>query len=324
MNLYSQQNLWLLLILIPAVLLLTRLETRRLRRFTRFAEPQFASEYLRRLSPFYLTLKLVLALLGLVFLIFALARPQWDVETRELSSQGLDIMICLDISKSMDAQDMTPSRLLRAKLQTKSFIDRLKGDRVGIIAFAGKATLECPLTDDYESVALVLSSLETDSAVQLGTDIGAAMALAEKSFLSSGGNNVLLLVSDGEDLGGSSLQQAQRLASAGARVYTLGVGSAEGVTITDPETGRSTFSRLDARNLEKLASAGKGRYYAVTPGQNELDLILQNIYAEEKGRERSKSISTYKEQYHIPAFLSLAFLLLESLILPLRGRRKQA
>ena len=199
-----------------------------------------------------------------------------------------------------------------------------KGDRVGIIAFAGKATLECPLTDDYESVALVLSSLETDSAVQLGTDIGAAMALAEKSFLSSGGNNVLLLVSDGEDLGGSSLQQAQRLASAGARVYTLGVGSAEGVTITDPETGRSTFSRLDARNLEKLASAGKGRYYAVTPGQNELDLILQNIYAEEKGRERSKSISTYKEQYHIPAFLSLAFLLLESLILPLRGRRKQA
>jgi hypothetical protein len=96
------------------------------------------------------------------------------------------------------------------------------------------------------------------------------------------------------------------------------------VTITDPETGRSTFSRLDARNLEKLASAGKGRYYAVTPGQNELDLILQNIYAEEKGRERSKSISTYKEQYHIPAFLALAFLLLESLILPLRGRRKQA
>jgi hypothetical protein len=96
------------------------------------------------------------------------------------------------------------------------------------------------------------------------------------------------------------------------------------VTITDPETGRSAFSRLDIENLEKLAAAGRGRYYAVTPGQNELDLILQNIYTAEKGRERSKSISTYKEQYHIPAFLALAFLLLESLILPLRRKGKQA
>lgn len=322
MNLYHPNLLFLLMLVIPLVLLLIYLRQRRLKRFARFAEPQFMSTYLQQLSPFYLLLKIVLTLLALIFVILALVRPQWDFETHSFESQGLDIMICLDVSKSMDATDMPPSRLLRAKLQTKAFLDKLKGDRVGIIAYAGKATLECPLTDDYESVSLVLSSLTTDNVVQLGTDIGAALTLAEKSFLSSGGSNILLLISDGEDLGSSAVTQAHRLSAAGVRIYTLGVGTPEGSQITDPGTQRSTFSKLDTQTLEQIASAGGGRYFSITPGQNELELILQNIYTTEKGRERSKNISTYKEQYHIPAVLALLFLLLETAILPLRKQRR--
>lgn len=322
MNLYNPNLFFLLLLVIPLVLLMIHLRQRRRKRFARFAEPQFMPNYLQRLSPFYLQLKILLILLALVFIILALVRPQWDFETQNFESQGLDIIICLDVSKSMDATDMPPSRLLRAKLQTTAFIDKLKGDRVGIITFAGKATLECPLTDDYESVSLVLSSLSTDNVVQLGTDVGAALALAEKSFLSSGGSNILLLISDGEDLGTSAVSQAHRLSTAGVRIYTLGVGTPEGIQITDTATQRSTFSKLDEQTLEDIAAAGGGRYFSITPGQNELELILQNIYTAEKGRARSKNISTYKEQYHIPAFLALLFLLLESAIMPLRKQRR--
>lgn len=324
MHIYHPYNFLLLLAVVPLAWLLINANRRRSKRFSRFAENRFEDVYLQRLSPFYYRFKILLAVLALAFVILALVRPQWDFETQNFESQGLDIIICLDISKSMDATDMVPSRLLRAKLQTKSFIDKLRGDRVGIIAYAGKATLECPLTDDYESVALVLSSLSTDSAVQLGTDIGAALSLAEKSFMTSGGNNVLLLISDGEDLASSAVKQAHRLAAAGVAIHTLGVGTPQGSMITDPATKRSTFSKLDAKTLEKIAAAGNGNYYSVTPGQGELELILQNIYAAEKGRERSRNISTYKEQYHIPAFLALFLLILESLISPLRRARRQA
>lgn len=323
MNLYHPQNLLLLALLVPLVLLMVFLRKRRLKRFQRFAEAQFEGEYLTRLSPFYLYFKIGLAILALVFIIFALLRPQWDFEEKDLTSQGLDIMICLDISRSMDAPDMTPSRLARAKLQTDSFIKRLEGDRVGIIAFAGIATLECPLTDDYESVSLVLNSLTTDSAARVGTDIGGALALAERSFRASGGNNVLLLITDGEDLEHSAVEEAKRLGSLGIRIYALGVGTEKGTWIQEPGTGRKAFSKLDSEVLEEIAVAGNGQYFLITPGQSELRAILQNVYSAEKGGRHSRNVSLMKDQFAIPAALALLILFLEALILPLRGKRRK-
>ncbi|MFO8144329.1 MAG: VWA domain-containing protein, partial [Candidatus Syntrophosphaera sp.] len=238
--------------------------------------------------------------------------------------QGLDIMICLDISRSMDARDMTPSRLMRAKLQTDSFIKKLEGDRVGIIAFAGNATLECPLTDDYESVSLVLNSLTTDAAVRMGTDIGAALALAERSFQVSGGNNVLLLITDGEDLEHSAVAEARRLGASGITIYAMGVGTEKGTWIEEAGTGRKAFSKLDSQALREIAVVGNGEYYSVTPGQSELQMILQSIYSAEKGRASSRNISLLRDQYAIPAAIALLILVLESLILPLRKKRRQA
>ncbi len=323
MNLYYPWHLLLLLVIVPLAVLLLLLRRRREKRFSQYAEAHFAPHYLARLSPFYTVLKISLLILALIFLILALVRPQWDYEHREFESEGLDIIICLDISKSMDAVDMSPSRLIRAKLQIASFLEKLEGDRVGLIAFAGRATLECPLTDDYESVSMVLKSLTTASAVQLGTDIGAALELAEQAFNAAGGSNILILISDGEDLENSGVQQAARLATTGKKIYTMGVGTAEGSVVIDPETGEEAFSRLDVNTLQRIASAGGGKFYAVTPGQSELELILQNIYTAEKGRQRSKSISSLREQYHIFAVFALLILLLESLILPLRKPREQ-
>lgn len=323
MNLYYPLHLILLAVLIPLILALFFIRKRRLKRFSRFAETSFASLYLNRVSPFFSTMKLVLAILSLVFIVLALVRPQWDYEDREFETQGLDIVICLDISKSMDATDMPPSRLTRAKLQIASFINELSGDRLGIVAFAGKATLECPLTDDYESVKLVLSSLSTSSAVEQGTDIGAALELSQRAFSAAAGSNILILISDGEDLANSAVQQATRLASTGVKIYAMGVGTAEGSVVLDADTGREAFSKMDVRTLERIAAAGRGKFFSVTPGQGELEMILDNIYATEKGKQRSKNFSSLKEQYHIFAFLALFFLMLESLISPLRKTREQ-
>jgi len=322
MNLYYPGNIWLLLIIIPLIVSLFFWNRREKKRFSRFANPSFYPEYLSSRSQFLHFFKYILIILALAFIIFALLRPQWDYEEREYSFNGLDIMVCLDVSKSMDAQDITPSRLLRAKMQIDSLIDKLKGDRIGIIAFAGVPTLECPLTDDYACVRLVLNSINTDNVVSYGTDIGAALALASRSFQSAGGSNILLLITDGEDLAGSAILQAKRLSSQGVKIYVLGVGSEEGTFIRDEKTGQQALTKLDTKTLQAIASIGKGKYFSVTPGQGELDPILQNIYASESGRGRSRNFSVLKDQYAIPAIIAIIILLVESLLLPLSRKRE--
>ena len=172
---FYNSGLLLLLLLIPVLLaLLVRSRYRSRKRFASFADEHILGHYLQRISPFNSTMKQLLLIAALGFVVLGLVRPQWDHELSDLESQGLDLIFCLDISRSMDASDLAPSRLERAKLQIHSLLDRMQGDRVGIIAFAGAATLECPLTDDYESVRMVLNSLNTQSAVKTGTDLGEA------------------------------------------------------------------------------------------------------------------------------------------------------
>ncbi len=320
MNVYYPENLFLLLLLIPLAVLLLLWKKRREKRFTLFAAESFRDQYLKRQSPFYLGLKAILAILALVFLILALIRPQWDYDNQDFSSQGLDIMICLDISKSMDATDLSPSRLLRAKLHLNSFLDRLRQDRVGVIAFAGAPTIECPLTDDYAAVKMVLGSLNTDSAVRLGTDIGAALALAGQSFQASGGNNALILITDGEDHAGEAEQAAKNLASAGAAIYVLGVGTESGAQISNPGLRDQATTRMDPSRLKKLAQISGGQYFQVTPAQNELEEILKYILSAERERERTRNFNSLKEQFTVPALFALLLLFLEGLIQPVRRK----
>ncbi len=323
MNVYYPHHLWLLLALLPLILLLIHWERRRRKRFSRFADSHFYAEYLQGYSPFFQTLKAVLSILALALVIFALLRPQWDYETRNVDSMGLDIMVCLDISKSMDARDITPSRLERAKLQVGAFMDKLQDDRIGLISFAGLPTLDCPLTDDYQSARMILNGLVSGNAELPGTDIGAALALAETAFSNSGGSNVLLLITDGDDLEGGAAGQAKRLGDLGIRIYTMGVGSEEGTTVRDPATGKVALSKLDASTLREIASVGRGEYFPITLGQNELDRILEDIYNVEKGWKRSRNVTLLKDQYAFPAVAALLLLLAESMLSPLRRARKR-
>ena len=324
MNLYNQHYLYLLLLLIPIIYGLLRWNRRLKSRFHSFAEDHFFAYYLGQRSQFFSVLKLSLLILALVAIIIAMVRPQWDFEARDFDAAGLDIVIAVDVSKSMDATDMSPSRLIRAKIQIASFIDKLTTDRVGIMAFAGAASLECPLTDDYESIKMILNSLTSDTVPKPGTDIGAMLEASQEAFVSGSGKHILVLISDGEDLEADAISTAKRLKSKGIVIYTMGVGSESGIKITDPISGLTATTKLDVGTLKEIAAATGGEFYAVTPGQNEIRLLLDRIYSSEKSKMYSKNISSMKEQYHIFAFIALLLLIVESLFRNNRRTKNEA
>jgi Ca-activated chloride channel homolog len=324
MNLYSAQNL-LLLLLLPVFIWLISLSGKRLKsRFSQYADQAFMSVYIGKRSPFYSGMKLALLVMVFALVVIAVARPQWDYRERELSSFGMDIIFAIDVSRSMEATDIQPDRLTRSILQVSAFVDQLKSDRLGVISFAGAATVECPLTDDHEAVKMVLSSLSVDSAARAGTDIGRALNLAQSAFQAGPGSGVLILISDGEDLSEGSIAKAQDLHSDGVRIYTMGVGSPDGAGIRNPFTGEERISRLDVKTLQRIAQVGGGEFFRITPSAAEIQLLLSRIYQSEKRQSDIRIINLYKEQYHIFILVALLILILESMILPLKRVNRRA
>ncbi|MDZ4121971.1 MAG: VWA domain-containing protein [Candidatus Cloacimonadaceae bacterium] len=314
MNLYHQSHL-LLLLLIPLLVIILASWNRRIKeRFSQYAEGKFFGYYYQTRSGFFSTLKIVLVIMAFFMVVIALVRPQWDYESKDFEAMGMDIVLAIDVSKSMDATDMLPTRLLRAKMQITAFIDKLSTDRLALVAFAGDASIECPLTDDYETVKLILNSLNTNTITCLGTDIGKAMDKSLEAFTNSGGSRVLILISDGEDLEQSAIAKAAQLKANGIVIYTMGVGSEAGAQISHPLYGQTVTTKLDVETLKKIAAAGGGEFYAVTPNQAELHYLLERIYSTEKGHLYSRNLSMMKEQYHIFVFAALFLLILESLL----------
>ncbi len=320
MNLGHPYYLLLLIICLPLFWLLFQRGKRQRKRFSEYAEVHLQGIYYAHYSPFWTGFKLVLSILALACLVLALIRPQWDYEHRILENSGMDIVFAIDVSKSMDATDMMPSRLLRASMQISAFLQQLKNDRIGIIAFAGVASLQCPLTDDYEAVRIVLNSLNSDTAERPGTNIGSALALAEKSFATASSSTALVLISDGEDLEAQGIKQAKKLKDKGIRIYCMGVGSPQGALINNPTTGEEIVSKLDEQTLQQIAATGGGEYYRVTPGGDEIQLILKRIYATEENRSRSKKLNALKDQYYLFASLAMLILMVESILDPRRRR----
>ncbi len=316
----------LLLLLIPVGLFyLSQDKRKRASRMEKFAENRFLPFYLQPLSIFHWYLKAALLLGAFFFLVLALARPQWDREMQMMQRNGLDIVVCIDVSKSMDATDIQPSRLERAKDQISLFIDQLRGDRIAIVAFAGTAFVQCPLTDDYGAAKLFLGNLNTDSVPIFGTDITAALSKAESVFPENTKNRVVVLISDGENLEGNVIAQARKMSNKKITVYTLGVGSSGGssIPIKDEngnvhnaldESGNFVVSKLDSRTLNEISSATGGRFYLVTPQQSEIYAIMKSIEGFEKNKYSSKYYDRYKEQYTWFAGFSLFLFLIASVL----------
>ncbi len=315
------------LLIIPILIILIFFTKKRNKsRFSKFSDERFFDFYYGNLSFFHLNLKNALLITAIFFMIIAAARPQWNKELQIVKKEGIDIVICLDTSKSMEAEDIKPNRLKRAKDQISLFIDQLKGDRVAIVAFAGKSFVQCPLTDDYGAAKMFLNNIDTDTVPYYGTNIGAALNKSASLFSNSQKYKVVILVSDGEDLEKKSIETAKKLKKDGIIIYSLGIGSPEGSTIpiknengdveyAKDDKGNIILSKLDVGTLTKLAKVTDGKFYAITPQQSEIFEILKRISTIEKSKYSSKEFIRYKDQYRYFLLIALFLIFVEIFIL---------
>ncbi|MBN1931291.1 MAG: VWA domain-containing protein [Desulfobacterales bacterium] len=233
-------------------------------------------------------IKAALMLCTLFFTALALAGPQYGYKWEEIERKGIDIILALDCSKSMLAEDMQPTRLDRAKREVFDLLNMLQGDRVGLVAFAGTAFLQCPLTIDYETFHLFLNTLTPDFLPVGGTDIAAAIQTALSGFNEKDNSEkAVILITDGENTGGDAVKAAETASKAGVKLFCIGVGSAEGVPVPDKQggfkkdiTGNIVLTHLDEETLKKIAVLTGGTYVRSVAGDMDLDIIyLQEIRA---------------------------------------------
>ena len=298
-------SLWLLIGVIAflAVLLFIFLNSlRRKKELEKFAAPKLLTGLTGNVSRSRRHLKNILFVLGIAFLFLALARPQYGERWIEVRRKGIDILIGVDVSKSMLVQDIKPSRLGRAKLAIRDFTAQLEGDRVGLLPFAGTAFLMCPLTTDYEAFNASLDTLNVSSIPKGGTDIGMAIRQGGEVLSNEANHKIFVLVTDGEDLSEDALKAAEEAKEQNMTVYTIGVGTPEGELIPMPERqagrfiqdkqGKFITSKLDKQTLTTVAEITGGLYVPLgTMGQG-FDTIYERKLAlvpqEEHGQRRRK------------------------------------
>ncbi|UCG35656.1 MAG: VWA domain-containing protein [Candidatus Omnitrophota bacterium] len=273
-------------------------------------------------------------ILSAVFLcVFSLMQPRWGFYWHKLKRKGLDILIAVDVSKSMLATDIRPNRLERSKLAIKDLTRKIKGDRIGLIAFAGKAFLQCPLTIDYNGFLLSLDNLSVGIIPRPGTSITAAINEAIKSYKDiSKEYKVLVIITDGEDHEGDAIKATEGAKKEGIKIFCIGIGTKEGelIPIVD-EAGKKTFlknregnfvkSRLNELLLQKIALSTEGSYVRARGAEFGLDLIYEQELSKMERRDiEGKMAKKYKERFQIPLALAFLLLLVEPFLIPLRKK----
>ena len=329
-SLQFAQPIWMivgLFVCMGIVGLFIRFDRRRESDLSKLIHPRFRQRLTEGFSPRLRNLKRGLWVFAVMLLFVAIARPQMGYEWHEVKRKGIDILFAVDTSRSMLAEDLTPSRLERARLGIIDFVARLEGDRVGLIPFAGSAFALCPLTLDYDAFRESLNALDTDLIPRQGTDLASAIKEAERLFDENGNNHrVLVLLTDGEDLQGSVIDAAKAAAKKGMAIYTVGVGSPEGAKIpvqdrygrTDfvrDENGKVVRTTLDETTLKKIAEETNGLYVALGRGAEGLNTIYQErlrLVPKSELNQRMERIPL--ERFEWPLGLAVGLLLLEFFI----------
>ena len=325
------------LLLIPLLgVFLWFADNARRRALERFGDSELVRRLTETVSQRARILKPLLLVTGVAFLVASLARPQFGTRVETVRREGKDVVVAVDLSRSMLAEDVAPSRLQRAKLEILRLIERLEGDRIGLVAFAGQAFVQSPLTTDYAAASLFLNAMDVDLVPVQGTDLGKALTVSIDSFDDEvREHRVLIVVTDGEDHEGEVEAATARAVELGVRVFTVGIGSTEGVPIPEiDERGRRqgfkrdadgnvVTTRLDETTLRRVADATGGSFYRSTPQIGELDALVEDIEAV-GGREiDAREVTQFEEQFQIFLGLAILLLIIESL-LPERRKLTQA
>src|SRR5438876_7279054 len=317
---------WGLLALPVLMALFVHAEQKSAQRLRDFASPRLLPQLTGTVNRFRRTFRFALQLLGFALAVISLAQPRWGYTFEDVKRKGLDLFIAVDTSRSMLSNDVQPNRLERVKLAARDLINELQGDRVGLIAFAGRAFLQAPLTIDYEAVMESINDLDTKTIPEGGTNISEAISLATQSFGKSAmGNRALVIFTDGEELSGDAMKSAKAAADAGVRIFTIGVGTLAGSLIpVNGEDGETAFvkdsagqvvkSKLDDKRLREIAQAAGGFYLHLENGPRTMQQIYTEGLAKMQAAEMDVRLSRRPiERYEWPlgtALIALAFSIL--------------
>ncbi len=279
------------------------------------------------ISPARRNFKFILLITAVFLLFVSMANLQYGLKEEEVKQKGIDLMIALDVSNSMNAEDLKPSRLEKAKRAIEQLIEHLHGDRLGIIVFAGDAYVQLPITTDYAAAKMYLQTIETDIVPTQGTAIGTAVELAMQSFnFDDPTSKAIIIITDGENHEDNPVEAAKAAAEKGVYVYTIGMGTAEGAPIPvykhgkqvgfkKDKEGNIVVSHLNEDMLKEIAAAGNGMYVRATNANAGLNLILNKINELEKKEFDNKVFKSYEDRFQLtlfPAFVLLITYLLLS------------
>jgi Ca-activated chloride channel homolog len=302
--------LWMIPVLGAGLFLALRSRRNRL---DRFVSPLLAPQLTQEFSRSRAILRRILILGFSVFAVLALARPQWGTRLETIRRHGVDIVAALDTSYSMNTEDVAPNRLLKAKSEIRTLLAKLRGDRIGLVSFAGSAVVLCPLTLDYGAAALFLDTAVTGIVPDPGTSLAAAIDTATSAFITKERKyKVLILFTDGEDLAGQVGEAVEKAKSAGVIIYAVGIGTPQGkpVPIRDEKgdiveyrkdpSGQVVISCLDERSLAEIASQTGGRYFRQTNSEDEIETLYSDISGLEKKEMESRLFQNLEDQFQYP------------------------
>ena len=326
---FAQAQYLFLILVIPFFFIIQALVIRlRTRRIRKFGDEALVRQLMPSASKSKTWLRLVLFSIAFFFFVIGLARPQIGAKLKEHETKGAEIMVVLDVSNSMLAEDYTPNRLDRAKLAISRLVDKLREDRIGLIVFAGNAFVQLPITTDYVSAKMFMSSISTESVPIQGTAIGEAISTALRSFSAqSGKSRAIIVITDGENHEDDPVAAARQAAEMGARVFTIGVGSPEGKPIPmdgellKDKEGNIVVTRLDEAVLQEVAAAGNGVYVRAGNSEFGLNPIIDDIRKMEDEKYSSIVFEEYDEQFMYFMGIALFFFVIEMLIGERRSKR---
>ncbi len=323
----NPEYLYLLLLLPLLLVLFWALSFVRRRRIARFANPEIMELLMPDTSRWRPRLKAMLLLAALCSLIFAAARPQTGSKLRQETSQGVEMMFVVDVSNSMLAEDFEPNRLERTKYAINRLFEGMDQDRAGLIAFAGEATVQLPITSDFKMATAFVNRLSPRSVAMQGTSVAKALDLALLSFSEqSKASKVIILVTDGESHEDNAITSAERAKAQGVKIFTIGIGTPEGAPISidgefvKDEQGNMVVSKLNEDMLEQIAQISEGGYVKATKQDIGLAEVVSTINSLEKGELSTVKFEEYNELYQYLIALALLLLSMEFYLLERRSR----
>ena len=326
---FAQAQYLVLLLLVPLFFIAYAVMRHfRKKRLAKLGDPVLVKELMPSVSASKGWVRVTLFALAFFFFIIGLSRPQIGAKLKERNIKGVEIMIALDVSNSMMAEDYSPNRLERAKLAISSLVDKLRDDRIGLVVFAGTSFVQLPVTTDYASAKMFLNSINTESVPIQGTALGEALMTCIRSFSNqSERSRVIIVITDGENHEDDPVAVARQAAGMGIKVFTIGVGSPEGKPIPyhgellKDKDGNIVVSKLDEKVLRDIASAGKGAYVRAGMSEFGLNPIVDDIRKMDEEMFSSVVFEEFDEQFMYFFAIALVFLAVEMLIGERKARR---